>query len=455
MERMTIDEIARAVGCPGSYPGAVDVISTDSRSLPEGCLFVALEGERFDGHDFIPAALRSGAAAAVAHERRDYGPGTVLYVKNTQRALMEIAKAYRAKFSIRCVGVTGSVGKTTTKEMIADVLSCAYRTLKTEGNLNNEIGLPKTLFRLDRTTEAAVVEMGMQGLGEIAALADVARPDVGVITNIGVSHLERLGSRENILKAKLELAEALPDGAPLLLCGDNDLLSRVRIPRLDVRFYGIENPACGLRAKDLREGAGETSFLLCGEFGELPVTIPCAGRHNVLNALAAFSAGLALDIPPEKCAAALREYMPSGMRQKVVHWRGITVVEDCYNASPDSMRAALETLAGHPCTGRRIAVLGGMLELGAISERAHREIGAFAAEKGIDLLLAYGGDACYYRQGASEGGIPAELFGDKEELLARLREEIRPGDAVWVKGSRGMRMEEILEGLYKGEVVNE
>ena len=152
MERMTIDEIARAVGCPGSYPGAVDVISTDSRSLPEGCLFVALEGERFDGHDFIPAALRSGAAAAVAHERRDYGPGTVLYVKNTQRALMEIAKAYRAKFPIRCVGVTGSVGKTTTKEMIADVLSCAYRTLKTEGNLNNEIGLPKTLFRLDRTT---------------------------------------------------------------------------------------------------------------------------------------------------------------------------------------------------------------------------------------------------------------------------------------------------------------
>lgn len=146
MERMTIDEIARAVGCPGSYPGAVDVISTDSRSLPEGCLFVALEGERFDGHDFIPAALRSGAAAAVAHERRDYGPGTVLYVKNTQRALMEIAKAYRAKFSIRCVGVTGSVGKTTTKEMIADVLSCAYRTLRTEGNLNNEIGLPKTLF---------------------------------------------------------------------------------------------------------------------------------------------------------------------------------------------------------------------------------------------------------------------------------------------------------------------
>lgn len=455
MERMTLEEIARAIGCPGSYPGAVDAVSTDSRSLPEGCLFVALEGERFDGHDFIPAALRSGAAAAVAHERRGYGPGTVLYVGNTQRALMEIAKAYRAKFSIRCMGITGSVGKTTTKEMTAEVLSCAYRTLKTEGNLNNEIGLPKTLLRLDRATEAAVVEMGMQGLGEIAALADAAKPDVGVITNIGVSHLEQLGSRENILKAKLELADALPDGAPLILCGDNDLLSQVRIPRLDVRFYGIENPACGLRARELHEREGETSFLLCGEFGELPVTIPCAGRHNVLNALAAFAAGRALEIPPEKCAAALRGYTPSGMRQKVVHWRGITVVEDCYNASPDSMKAALETLAGYPCAGRRIAVLGGMLELGAVSGRAHYETGAFAAEKGIDLLLAYGGDACYYRQGASEGGIPAELFTEKAELLARLREEIRPGDAVWVKGSRGMRMEEILEGLYKGEVVNE
>lgn len=455
MERMTIQEIARAIGSQGTYPGEVDTISTDSRRLPEGCLFVALEGERFDGHDFIPAALRAGAAAAVAHERRDYGPGAVLYAKNTQRALMDIAKAYRAKFSIRCVGVTGSVGKTTTKEMIADVLASTFRTLKTEGNLNNEIGLPKTLFRLDRTTEAAVVEMGMQGLGEIAALADIAKPDIGVITNIGVSHLEQLGSRENILKAKLELADELPDGAPLLLCGDNDLLSQVRIPRLDVLFFGIDNPACGLRAKDIREGERETSFTLCEGGGELPVTIPCVGRHNVLNALAAFAVGRALAIPPERCAAALRDYLPSGMRQKVVHWQGVTVVEDCYNASPDSMKAAIGTLAGYPCPGRKIAVLGGMLELGAISERAHTEIGAYAAEKGIDLLLAYGGDACYYQQGASEGGISAALFGDKAELLRRLMAEIRPGDVVWVKGSRGMRMEEILEGLYKGEVVNE
>ena len=401
---MRLSEIAGAVGSSVSFDAPVRSVVTDSRKACAGTVFVAIRGEALDGNDFAAQALANGAEAAVV-ERRIPGadPARCIIVPDGKRALIKIGGAYRGRFQIPFAGVTGSVGKTTTKEFIHAVLSAKYHTLKNEGNQNNEIGVPNTLFNLTPRHEAAVIEMGMSGFGEIRDLTLAVRPSVGVITSIGVSHIEMLGSRENILKAKLELLEGMPDGAPLLLCGDNDLLSRVRIPRLDVRFYGIENPACGLRAKDLREGAGETSFLLCGEFGELPVTIPCAGRHNVLNALAAFSAGLALDIPPEKCAAALREYIPSGMRQKVVHWRGITVVEDCYNASPDSMRAALETLAGHPCTGRRIAVLGGMLELGAISERAHREIGAFAAEKGIDLLLAYGGDACYYRQGASEG----------------------------------------------------
>ncbi|MFR9190359.1 MAG: UDP-N-acetylmuramoyl-tripeptide--D-alanyl-D-alanine ligase [Anaerotruncus massiliensis (ex Togo et al. 2019)] len=440
MERMTIDEIARAVGCPGSYPGAVDVISTDSRSLPEGCLFVALEGERFDGHDFIPAALRSGAAAAVAHERRDYGPGTVLYVKNTQRALMEIAKAYRAKFPIRCVGVTGSVGKTTTKEMIADVLSCAYRTLKTEGNLNNEIGLSHPLPPRPHDRRPSS-RWGCRAR-EIAALAG-GKAGRGVITNIGVSHLERLGSRENILSCWA--VTRCPTARRSSSAGTTTCYRGCGSPA-DVRFYGIENLACGLRAMTSARGRGDLLPPL-RRIRRAAGDDFCAGRHNVLNTRGLFRrAGAGYR---RKCAAALREYMPSGMRQKVVHWRGITVVEDCYNASPDSMRAALETLAGHPCTGRRIAVLGGMLELGAISERAHREIGAFAAEKGIDLLLAYGGDACYYRQGASEGGIPAELFDDKEELLARLREEIRPGDAVWVKGSRGMRRRDLKDCIRR------
>ena len=205
MERMTIQEIAEAIGSTERFEGAVEQVSTDSRALPEGCLFLALAGERFNGHDYLAAALQNGAAFAVAQERRaDYAAqnGRILYVQDTGRALLELGRAYRGKFSIHCVGVTGSVGKTTTKEMIAQVVSAGYKTLKTEGNLNNEIGLPKTLFGLDRSHQAAVIEMGMEGLGEIATLAAVAQPQIGVITNVGVSHIERLGSRENILDRK-------------------------------------------------------------------------------------------------------------------------------------------------------------------------------------------------------------------------------------------------------------
>ena len=341
MERMTIQEIAEAIGSTERFEGAVEQVSTDSRALPEGCLFLALAGERFNGHDYLAAALQNGAAFAVAQERRaDYAAqnGRILYVQDTGRALLELGRAYRGKFSIHCVGVTGSVGKTTTKEMIAQVVSAGYKTLKTEGNLNNEIGLPKTLFGLDRSHQAAVIEMGMEGLGEIATLAAVAQPQIGVITNVGVSHIERLGSRENILKAKMELADALPDGAPLLLCGDNDLLSGVQMPRLRVTFFGIENPGCAFIAEEIFEQSGETRFTLRHPDGRIPVHLPCMGRHNVLNALAAFAVGRELGISPEDCAQALAGYRPSGMRQKVVDWNGVTVVEDCYNASPDSMQ---------------------------------------------------------------------------------------------------------------------
>ncbi len=450
MERMTIQEIAEAIGSKERFEGAVEQVSTDSRALPEGCLFLALAGERFNGHDYLAAALQNGAAFAVAQERRaDYAAqnGRILYVQDTGRALMELGRAYREKFSIHCVGVTGSVGKTTTKEMIAQVVSAGYRTLKTEGNLNNEIGLPKTLFGLDRTHQAAVIEMGMEGLGEIAALAAVAQPQIGVITNVGVSHIERLGSRENILKAKLELADALPDGAPLLLCGDNDLLSKVQIPRLRVQFFGIENPGCAFIAEEIFEQSGETRFTLRYPDGQVPVRLPCVGRHNVLNALAAFAVGRALDLSPEDCARALAGYQPSGMRQKVVNWNGMTVVEDCYNASPDSMRAALSTLGRWEGATKRIAVLADMLELGEISRTAHLEVGRYAAEQGIDLLLAYGEQARHYVEGAF--GMDACWFESKDALCEVLEQEAVPGSVVWVKASRGMKLEEVLERFYQ------
>lgn len=448
MERLTIEEIAQAVGAAGSFSGEITQISTDSREIPQGCLFVALVGERFNGHDYVANAIQKGAACAIVHERRDYGTDKILYVPNTQDALMAIGRLYRSKFQIHCVGITGSVGKTTTKDMIADVVAAGFRTLKTQGNLNNEIGLPKTLFALDPSYEAAVIEMGMQRLGEIRALAAVAQPQIGVITNIGVSHIEWLGSRENILKAKLELAEALPDGAPLILCGDNDLLRTVKIPRLKVQLYGIENPECMFRAEHIRENVTETSFEICYNSNRMSVTIPCIGRHNVLNALAACAVGTALGIPLDQCAEALKNYVPSGMRQKIVPFGGYTVVEDCYNASPDSMKAALNTLAAYPCTGRRVAVLGDMFELGSIASQAHTDVGIFSAKKKIDFLFAYGDMARYYSQGAKSAGGNAQVFQDRDSLVGALKEYLRPGDVVWFKASRGMRLEEVLQDLY-------
>lgn len=450
MESMNLREIAGTLGCRWAGGEQITVVTTDSRDVPPGSLFVALTGDRFDGHDYVASALEKGAAAAVVCRDCPGDPARLLRVEDTRDALIAIGGLYRSKFSLRCVGITGSVGKTTTKEMVAAVVGAAYETLKTEGNLNNEIGMPKTLFRLTPSTQAAVIEMGMQGFGEIAKLAKAVKPDIGVITNIGVCHLEQLGTRENILKAKLELADALPDGAPLFLCGDNDLLATVKIPRLRVRFYGIDAPGCAVRAENIRDNGHETTFTLVDGERALPVTIPCAGRHNVENALAAYCVGRAMEIPPETCGAALREYVPTGMRQKVVRWRNMTVVEDCYNASPDSMRAALETLGTYPGAKRRIAVLSDMLELGMISDQAHYDVGSFAAQKGADLLLAYGEKARFYVQGAADKGVEALWFPEKEALLAELRRRLCPNCVIWVKGSHGMRMETLLEGLYQG-----
>ena len=452
MEKISIYEIAKAIGAQYHGPdGMVDHISTDSRQLEGSCLFVALEGERVDGHRFIPQALREGAAFAVAHHKVEGDDSRVLYVPDTFPVLMEIAYLYRRRFSVKTVGVTGSVGKTTTKEFIAAVLQRKYRTLKSQGNQNNEIGLPNTIFRLDSSVQAAVLEMGMSALGDISKLTRIVEPDVGVITNIGVSHMERLGSRENILKAKLEIAEGMADGAPLLLCGDNDLLSQVKIPRLRVLFYGIDNPMCQITASHIVEREdGTTCFDLIYEGNTYPVTIPTLGRHNVYNALAAFGVGACMGISPQQAVEALGDYEPSGMRQKIVQHGGITFVEDCYNASPDSMAAALETLAHYPVSGKRYAVFADMLELGEISVQSHYDVGALAARKKIDGLFAFGQQAVYYCKGAAESGLPyCRHFSTREEMAQAILETIQPGDLVWVKGSRGMELEQVLGIIYK------
>jgi len=453
MQELNLSAIAAQLGCPCETQAVVTRILTDSRACAPGALFVAILGERVDGHDFAAAALRQGAEAVVAeHPIEGVDPARVLLVENTKRALIRIGALVRDRFDIPFVGVTGSVGKTTTKEFTAAVLSAKYRTHKNIGNQNNELGVPNTLFALGPEHEAAVIEMGMSGFGEIHDLAVAVRPAVGVITSIGVSHLEHLGSRENILKAKLEIRDGMPDGAPLLLCGDNDLLAGVRDERLRVLFYGVTNPECGIRACEIEERDGATRFTILSPWGEYTAQIPTIGQHNVLDALAAFAVGCLMDVDPEVAAKALADYLPTGMRQKITSRRGLTVVEDCYNCSPDSLKAAALTLGSYPAKGRRIMVLSDMLELGEREKELHAACGRFIARQEIDLLLACGPLSRATIDGAIEAGMErAAYFESKEALAAELRTAARAGDVVWFKASRGQKLEEVIAAVYGEE----
>ncbi len=446
---LRLKEISAVLGVACGEDKQVLSICTDTRKITEGSLFIALVGERFDGHDFVEAAFEKGAVAAVC-SKPVKADGEVLTVENTGMALLEIAAYYRSLFSIPFVGITGSVGKTTTKEMVHAVLSEKYNTLKNEGNLNNEIGLPTTVFCLDSDYEAAILEMGMSAFGEISRLAKVAQPNVGIITKIGVSHIEHLGSREGILKAKLEILDGLKPNAPLIINGDDDLLSTVTLSDRRVITFGIENENCDYRAVGIEQSGYNTCFTVVFDGGEQSVTIPTVGTHNVYNALSAFSAGIYLGVSPEKAALGLSKYVTSGMRQNVREINGITVIEDCYNASPDSVRAAAEVL----CTmkaGKKALVFGDMLELGEISESAHREVGALVASKGIDRFYTYGQMASLAAKSAAENGIGfVESFDDKAALAAQLRADLDEGDAVLFKASRGMKLEEVIRIFAEG-----
>ena len=348
------------------------------------------------------------------------------------------------------IGVTGSVGKTTTKEFCYAVLSAFGNTLKTEGNQNNDIGVPNTLFRLDTATEYAVVEMGMDHAGEIERLARCARPSAGIITKIGVSHLENLGTRENILKAKMEICAGLPDGAPLVLNADDDLLPTASVPaRLRPVWFGIEQEA-DVRACGIRTGAQGTEFTLEDrEYGRFAVTLPTAGLHTVYDALAAYAAATRLGLDPAACAAALARYQTTGMRQHIVEKGCVTVIEDCYNASPDSMKAALSVLKELP-NRRKVALLGDMLELGAASEEGHRQAGEWAADAGVDLLIAYGPRSAATARAAGARGVATVHCQNAQEVLQCLQQSVRPGDALLAKASHAMALEELLQDYYAG-----
>lgn len=447
MKALTYKEAAKAVDSVSELDGRFDSVCTDTRKITPNCLFIALKGENFDGHDYAAKALESGAGAVVCE--RDCGLGErQMLVGSTRKALLDLAGYYRSLFKIPFVGITGSVGKTTTKDMVHAALSAKYNTLKNEGNLNNEIGVPLTLFRLDPSHEAAVIEMGMSGFGEISAMTNIVRPDVAIITNIGVSHIEKLGSREGILKAKLELLEGMKPNAPVILNADNDMLRTVRPGAHRTVFYSIDYPVGEYRASNIVMTDDSLEFTVAAGAQAVRAKLPCTGRHNVYNALAACAAGKCLGIDIAESLEALKGYVPSGMRQRIVKKGGITFIEDCYNASPDSQAAALAVLGAMKAT-RHIAVIGDMLELGSFSEQAHREVGEKAAQNGIDAVLTYGERALLTAEGAKAGGVPlVRSFSDKKELSDFLLSELHEGDAVLFKASRGMKLEDVIYSVY-------
>ena len=415
--------------------------NNDTRKLEEGQLFVALQGAR-DGHDFIPAALEKGAAAVLCTHCDGDFPAIV--VEDTRIALGDIARGERERLGVKVVGVTGSVGKSTTKEMIACVLSSAYKVSKTPANFNNDIGMPMAILAIPEDTEVAVLEMGMNHFREIAYLSGIAKPDVGVIINIGTMHIEHLGSMEGILQAKLEILEGMDASGKLLLNGDDPLLWNVR-KNLQPVYFGVQNRESHVTGSGVAQEDGVLSFDVCGRF---TVKLPLEGEHYVLDALAAVAVGMELGVSETQIADSLARFETMAGRQEIEQRNGYTIIRDYYNAGPESMAAALAVLGSKP--GRKIAVLGDMLELGINAQAEHYRIGRIAAEK-ADLLFAYGPTGERMLSGAVTGGMigRARAFTDRACLVQALKRAAKPGDVLLFKGSRGMRMELILEAFLQ------
>ena len=454
-ETLTLGEIASAVG--GKLSNAdenvkiySEDISSDTRSIVSGSLFIGIKGENFDGNDFAEKAVKEHGAAAVITNREIAGIPCII-TDDTRAALLKLAAYYRKKYPVKIVGVTGSVGKTSVKEMTACALESRYNTLRTEGNRNNEIGLPFTLFRITKDTEAAVIEMGMSHFGEIERLSKTAVPDICVITNIGYSHIENLGSRDGILKAKTEILLGAKENAPLIVNGDDDLLSAFKDDTREIITCGTSEN-CVYRAVNIENGESGVSFdvLYKGEFVTRCV-LPVMGRHYIVDALLAAAAAEKAGCDLAEAIKAMAGYAPVGLRQHIEKKGGQTVITDCYNSAPNSAEAAIDVLAEItiPAGARRISVLGDMLELGDKAPALHAEVGKYAAEKGIDLVVGYGKLAENISSAAEENGSEAVHFTDRDKISDYLKNELKDGDAVLFKGSRGMRMEDIISQVYK------
>lgn len=429
----------------------VNGVSIDSRSIKPGDMFIALKGESFDGHDFINGAIEKGAALVIVEKEPEVCTVPYILVRDTLKALQDIARYYRNKFHIPFVAVTGSSGKTTTKDMIASVLSQKFKVLKTEGNFNNAIGLPLTLLNLRREHEVAVLEMGMNSPGEISLLSDIVRQDIGVISNVGTAHIEKLGTRENILKAKLEIFSYFNKDSTAVINGDNDMLAGFGPAEYRIVRYGL-GESNDIHAYGIKE-KGEAGIDFTVDLEDVPsdFTVLLPGMHNVYNALSAIAVARLFGMKTKDIQKGLLSFKPSKMRMDITNLSsGIKLINDAYNANPESMKAAIDVLQSLKSGGRSICITGDMLELGDVSEEEHYTVGAYAAAMGVDIIAAIGNFSKAVKRGAEASGMDsgnAYAFQSREEAALLLGKIIKPGDTVLIKGSRVMKMEYFVDFL--------
>jgi UDP-N-acetylmuramoyl-tripeptide--D-alanyl-D-alanine ligase len=455
LDPLSIDQIARFAGVVrqnGRGDEIVRYLNTDSRTLRPGEFFVALRGEKFDGHRFVEEAARRGAIGALVEEKwngRTTPEFSLLRVPDTLLAYQEIAAHYRRSLGLKVIAITGSNGKTSTKDFTASVLGRRLRVTKTEGNFNNHVGLPRTMLQASAEDQVGVWEIGMNHPGEIAPLARLARPDVAIITNIGIAHIEFMGSREAIAQEKGDLAASLgAEGALILHSADEFAQTIARRTKARVIFAGIDEGE--VQARDIAQTAGGAEFELLEGAHRSHGVLPVPGLHMVQNALLAVAAGRLFGLSLEECAAGLVSAPLTKARLQIKTIHGVQFIDDSYNANPDSTKAALRTLAELETAGQRVAVLGQMLELGAESERGHQEVGEVAASLGIDRLIALGKNSAGIASGAEAAGLTnSRVVAGPEEAADLLCQATRPGDLVLIKGSRSARAERVLEEFAK------
>lgn len=457
--RLTADKVAEIcggtiynVGC--EHKVLFETVCTDSREADNTSMFVAIRGERVDGHSYISNVVKAGCRCVIAERvPLDVKGIAVIIVEDSIRAIRDIAEYVKAQVDVKTVAVTGSVGKTTTKEFLSAVLDRKFNLYKTEGNFNSTIGMPMSMLELSQRNDAAVFEMGMSGLGEIEFMSEAAKPDVAVITNIGSSHLEMLGSRENICRAKMEITAGLKDGGTLFLNGDEPLLQGHESDRYNVLYFGMKNEECDYFASNIRNTESGLSFDMRTPVGEFKnIEINLVGAHNVYNAMVAFSTGLKMNMDEAEIREGLLSYRAAKMRQNIYNVGKITVIEDCYNASPESMNAAINVLGDTAKAkgGRMIALLGDMRELGTTTDSLHAGVGSYLAEKKADFLFTYGElSSKNLADGALNNGMTEkQIFRNPETNAEAVGKKIlsilKDGDVLLVKASRGIAAENVL-----------